>query len=76
MTERMENTIRHIKSGVDVDPWAADEVERVFKAVDEIRVEIEQFAKQPNFGDLSTGASCGAMKALEIIEKHINGKEK
>jgi len=36
MTERMENTIRHIKSGVDVDPWAAEEVERVFKAVDEI----------------------------------------
>jgi len=36
MTERMENTIRHIKSGVDVDPWATEEVERVFKAVDEI----------------------------------------
>jgi hypothetical protein len=36
-----------------------------------IRAEIEQFAKNPNFGDLSLGASCGAMKAIEIINKYM-----
>lgn len=38
--------------------------------LDKIRAEIEQFAKNPNFGDLSTGASCGALKAIEIIDKY------
>ena len=37
---------------------------------DKIRTEIEQFAKNPDFGDLSLGASCGAMRALEIIDKY------
>ena len=35
-----------------------------------IRAEIEQFAENPNFGDLSIGASCGALKAIEIIDKY------
>ena len=47
----------------------------VNKVLEEIKAEIEQFAKNPNFGDLSTGASCGALKALDIINKHISGKE-
>ena len=38
--------------------------------LDKIRAEIEQFAKNPDFGDLSLGASCGAMKAIEIINKY------
>ena len=35
MTERMENALRHIKTSVDVDPWAVEEVERVFKAYEQ-----------------------------------------
>ena len=38
--------------------------------LDKIRAEIEQFAENPNFGDLSIGASCGALKAIEIINKY------
>ena len=40
------------------------------EVLDKIRAEIEQFARNPNFGDLSLGASCGAIKALEIIDKY------
>ena len=39
--------------------------------INDIRKELEQFIKAPNFGDLSLGAICGAMKALEIIDKHL-----
>lgn len=35
MTERMENALNHIKTSVDVDPWAVEEVERVFKAYEQ-----------------------------------------
>lgn len=35
MTERMENALNHIKTSVDVDPWAMEEVERVFNACDD-----------------------------------------
>ena len=41
MTERMENALRHIKTSVDVDPWAIEEVERVFKGIDDAIAEIE-----------------------------------
>lgn len=34
MTERMENALNHIKTSVDVDPWAVEEVERVFRMID------------------------------------------
>ena len=37
MTEKMENALRHIKSSLDVDLWAVEEVERIFRAVDDIR---------------------------------------
>ena len=43
MTERMENALRHIKTSVDVDPWAVEEVERVFKAYEQTQPLIEQF---------------------------------
>ena len=36
MTKRMENALNHIKTSVDVDPWAVEEVERVFKVVEEL----------------------------------------
>lgn len=38
--------------------------------LDKIRAEIMQFAENPNFGDLSLGVSCGAMKTIEIINKY------
>ena len=34
MTERMENALNHIKTSADVDPWAMEEVERVFNMQD------------------------------------------
>ena len=43
--------------------------------LDKIRAEIEQFAENPNFGDLSLGASCGAMKAIDIINKYREGSD-
>ena len=42
MTEKMENALRHISSSLDVDPWAIEEVEKVFKA----------YEQQPQDGDL------------------------
>lgn len=72
MTERMENTIRHIKSGVDVDPWAADEVERVFKAVDDIKIDIKSAYDELDDVCIKNGLNL----ALKVIDKHINGKEK
>ena len=43
--------------------------------LDNIRAEIETFIKNPNFGDLSTGASAGATKVLEIIDKYKAERE-
>ena len=40
---------------------------------EDIKGEIEEFAKNPDFGDLSVGASAGAVKAIEIINKY-NGE--
>ena len=37
MTERMENALNHIKTSIDVDPWAVEEVERVFKAYEQTK---------------------------------------
>ena len=77
MTERMENTLRHIKTSVDVDPWAVDEVERVFKAVEDIKTEIEKPLREERFFDTDTAkAQAIALKwCLEIIDKHISGEE-
>ena len=44
--------------------------QEVNTVLDKIRAEIEQFAENPNFGDLSLGVSCGVMKAIEIIDKY------
>lgn len=45
------------------------------KVLEKISAEIGKFAENPNFGDLSLGASCGAMKAIEIINKYITESE-
>lgn len=67
MTERMENALNHIKTSVDVDPWAMEEVERVFKAIDDIKAEIEQIAKEESD---EIKWSRGLHYALKIIDKH------
>ena len=65
MTERMENALNHIKTSVDVDPWAVEEVERVFNAVDDIKAEIEA----SRYGLVNDGLDL----ALNIIDKHTKG---
>lgn len=42
MTERMENALNHIKTSVDVDSWAMEEVERVFKGIVDAIAEIRK----------------------------------
>ena len=58
MTERMENALRHIKTSVDVDPWAVEEVERVFKAYEQT---------QPQDGDGAVSLNA----VLDTIHKTI-----
>ena len=83
MTERMENALNHIKTSVDVDPWAMEEVERVFKGIDDAIVEIEEQRKsihisafvgchlKGEYDDLYlNGKHSGLLLALEIIRKH------
>lgn len=43
--------------------------------IENIKAEINEFIKNPQFGDLSIGASCGAVRCLEIINRHLSGKE-
>ena len=82
MTERMENALRHIKSSLDVDPWAVEEVQRVFKAVDDIKAEIDsrKFKGYPNenggydLPDHQAHFNSGLICALDIIDRHT-GKE-
>lgn len=62
MTERMENALNHIKTSVDVDPWAMEEVERVFKGIDDAIAEIR--IKQWYIGVPS------AKIVIDIIQKH------
>ena len=70
MTERMENALNHIKTSVDVDTWAMEEVERVFNAVDDIKAEIQYEAdNNANACDMKSYYHC-----LQIIDKYI-GKE-
>ena len=64
--EKKMSIIDYVNAYTDEGVTTADDV------LDKIRGEIEQFAKNPNFGDLSTGASCGAVKAIEIINKYMS----
>ena len=76
MTERMENALNHIKTSVDVDPWAMEEVERVFKGIEDAIVEIQELDKSiPYLGCFkegwhNSGQKTGLEQALDIIHKH------
>lgn len=73
MTERMENALNHIKTSVDVDPWAMEEVERVFKVLDDIKTEIQAyFTVKNNFKHLSYDVE---RDVLDIINRHMKGGE-
>ena len=52
--------------------WLKD-YKRLLGAIEAIKTDIEEFLKQPDFGDLSVGVSCGAIKCIEIINKHTRG---
>lgn len=69
MTERMENTINHIKTAVDVDPWAIEEVERVFRAIDEIKEDIRNTVEIEMPEDMKW--AIGLRHSIKIIDKHI-----
>ena len=73
MTERMENALNHIKTAVDVDPWAVEEVERVFEVFDDIKTEIQAyFMVKNNFKHLSYDVE---RDVLDIINRHMKGGE-
>ena len=65
MTEKMENALNHIKTSVDVDPWAMEEVERVFKVLDDIRQEIIECVPW------NTEEKAMKLAILGVIDKHI-----
>ena len=69
MTERMENALNHIKTSVDVDPWAMEEVERVFKMLDDVKTEINQSIEDSWCEEKTEGLE----EALDIIDKHMKG---
>ena len=69
MTERMENTINHIKTAVDVDPWAIEEVERVFRAIDEIKEDIRNTVETEMPEDMKW--AIGLRHSIKIIDTHI-----
>ena len=72
MTERMENTLRHIKTSVDVDPWAVEEVERVFKGIDDAIVEIKSYKSKYNNQEYGQSYAIKAVNdVVDIIDRHI-----
>lgn len=73
MTEKMTNTLNHIKSSVDVDPWAMEEVERVFKVLDDIKTEISAyFTAKEKHKHLTFDVE---HDILDIINRHMKGGE-
>ena len=68
MTERMELALNHIRSSLDVDPWAVEVVEKVFKGVDDAIAEIEQIVKEEKPEDSSW--ACGLKYSIGVIRKH------
>ena len=67
MTERMENALNHIKTSVDVDPWAIEVVEKVFRGVDDAVEEIENYVCNI---ESNTDKAQGMVNALRIFVKH------
>ena len=77
MTERMENALNHIKTSVDVDPWAVEVVEKMFEGVDDAITEIiEEINKQSSIPYYTAGSiqisdiGVGLKIALDVIKKH------
>ena len=74
MTEKMETALRHIKSSLDVDPWAVEEVERIFMAVDDIKAEIEDERKcvKKSVGNFRAENVVDVIDYIvSIIDRHI-----
>lgn len=80
MTDKMQNALNHIKTAVDVDPWAVDEIEQVFEAVDHIKETIEErIRKCEEFKDLPlySNGMVAYKDVLVIINYYLqSGKEK
>lgn len=80
MTDKMQNALNHIKTAVDVDEWAVDEVERVFNAIEDIKRDIKKYEADcllledrpicQNCNDTMFGS------IYEIIDYHIGGGDK
>ena len=70
MTDRMTNTLNHIKTSVDVDPWASAEVERVFKAVDTIDDLIYSYVTSfhNEHDSIQYFKAKGLMEALDLLK--------
>ena len=77
MTDRMDSTLRHIESAVDVDEWAAKICRDVFEGWDNIKEQIAQFkhsleSKEHN-RDYITGYLC-ALSAVEGMIAELGGE--
>lgn len=77
MTDRMINALNHIKTSADVDPWAAEEVERVFKAIGDIKKEIQATIDEEKTGNgnINKGVVIGLQMALDTIDKYTESEE-
>ena len=75
MTERMENALRHISSSLDVDPWAVEEVERIFMAVDDIKAELKEMADSYNW-HYDAPRRDTLQYAILVIDKHIGERSR
>ena len=70
--ERKEGDLQGCLNFRQLAEWLKD-YKRLLGAIDAINTEIEELAKHPAFGDLSVGVSCGAVRCLEIVNKHTSG---
>ena len=74
MTDKMTNALNHIKTSVDVDPWAVEEVERVFNAIEDIKAEIIHKAESNGSDyDMEIGRAYGLGQA-EMMAKINSAK--
>ena len=69
MTERMTNALNHIKTSVDVDPWAVKEAQKVFDTLDDLKAEIDAMKRTQN--SANTDYRTGFISALSNIEGYI-----
>ena len=74
MTDKMDCAMRHIRTAVDVDPWAKDEVERVFRNTDKM---LSLINGEAGYYDEAVNAdiAMGLYMAAEIITEIMEGKK-